>query len=114
MSGFTLCFDLMEMIGNQVEMKREKDTRDYWTDIGWARRPTPVLQTINELVRPCPAGEETVFDGLCNIMWTEIEEWEDNMVTSWEDQDEFWEDSDLTRAFQYGNIWGGKYRLGLA
>lgn len=33
MSGFMLCFDLMEMVGKDVVKKREQDTLDYWIDI---------------------------------------------------------------------------------
>ena len=30
MSGFMLCFDLMEQVGQDVQKKREQDTLDYW------------------------------------------------------------------------------------
>ena len=33
MSGFTLCFDLMEKIGEEVEKKRKQDNLDYWSNL---------------------------------------------------------------------------------
>lgn len=39
MSGFMLCFDLMEMVGKEVVKKREQDTLDYWIDLSGEQAP---------------------------------------------------------------------------
>ena len=33
MSGFMLCDDILDMVGKQVEQKREEDTRNYWAGL---------------------------------------------------------------------------------
>ena len=114
MSGFTLCFDLMEMIGNEVEKKREQDTRDYWVDLGWARRPTPVIQTINEIgdeVLSDDCWEDNVFQLLGSILETRGEMWEEEEEGDedydWWDEPEFWESRGIhvTKAFMDGTYW---------
>jgi len=46
MSGFMLCFDLMEMVGKDVVKKREQDTLDYWIDMSGQIPPTCGLPLI--------------------------------------------------------------------
>ena len=112
MSGFTLCFDLMERIGNEVEMKREQDTRDYWIDLGWARRPKPVIQTINEIgdeLMGEPIWNDNAFALLGNILETRGEIWEEEEEGDedydWWDEPEFWESRGVhvTKAFMEGS-----------
>jgi hypothetical protein len=114
MSGFTLCFDLMEMIGKSVETKREQNTRDYWIDLGWARRPKPVIQTINEIgdeLMGEPIWNDNAFALLGNILETRGEIWEEEEEGDedydWWDEPEFWESRGVhvTKAFMEGSYW---------
>ena len=77
-SGFTLCDDLMDLIGERVEKKREKDTMDYWCgrgdfhEFGKQRSDSmdflahcEVLSTLDELIECMDVGGNgTLIDTL--------------------------------------------------
>lgn len=123
MSGFMLCFDLMEMIGEEVEKKREQDTRNYWIRVTSSLRPKitshheQVVHTLNEIgdwfaeiAGPDSGGDETVIGLMASMLHSEGDEWEeDNPCVygygRWYEDENFWEgntDTWVTRAFIKG------------
>jgi len=69
MSGFMLCFDLMEMVGKEVVKKREQDTLDYWIDMSGQIPPTCGLPLILYHDRRARASESLANRyGICHAI----------------------------------------------
>ena len=99
MSGLTLCFDLMETIGKEVEKKR---TRDYWIDLKSARRianPNPVVQAINYIGGYGDGDRFGMFEAL-------VDDIQDYIGDRWEEDPHFWENEQIaTPSFIKGTYW---------
>ena len=105
MSGFTLCFDLMEQVGKQVEMKREKDTLDYWS--GLLPKSLEDRKSIWSSAglkarkwKPVPAWEQPVMEITCRI--GEVVQ---AINFLWKDEYEVLWDDDRSNPIIEGEIW---------
>ena len=102
MSGFMLCDDIMEMVGKEVVKKREQETLDYWIDIGWARRPNGVLDTIEYLCEGRDEIEHNMYEFMTLIDYMGWNRWV-NKQNCEEDGEDF--EGLETNAFEKGNVY---------
>tara|TARA_R100000935_G_C2813354_1_gene156107 strand:- start:70 stop:387 length:318 start_codon:yes stop_codon:yes gene_type:complete len=101
----------MEMIGEEVENKKEQDTRDYWIDLvlehgGSGMRARGVLDTIEGLgAEYYSDGTEWMFEALVNDI-------QDHIQDGWEEDPHFWENGQIvTPSFIKGTYWKMRYAI---
>ena len=139
-SGFTLCDDLMGLVGEQVEAKREQDTMDYWRGLPspFDGRCTPdcgegiqakreMLETMEELVETLDGTTDvaestgfrvqTMMESLsCSVLYNSgmymyEHEGEVNRGVEAFDDPEFWETCEAIPAFLKGTHCRMRYRF---
>ena len=116
MSGIMLCDDLLEMIGDNVEKKREQESLNHFRNSSRSRH---LVQTLNEMRRDLDMLNEeevtvTMIQMMAEMLHFQGDSWEENHEDSdwfWYDQPEFWEDVDpyVTKAFLEGSQWGDRH-----
>ena len=120
MSGIMLCDDLLEMIGDNVEKKREQESLNHFRNSSRSRH---LVQTLNEMRRDLEMLNEdevtvTMIEMMAEMLHFQGDRFDEDRFDeenpdqgSWYDEAEFWEDTDpyVTIAFLKGSQWGDRH-----